>query len=78
MINLDELAEMHYADKDPAYQNEDDLNKEKEEIENRALTAYQWAIKELVWSLDEAELHALAENTDELCAYLEEALEEFR
>ena len=78
MINLDELAEMHYADRDPAYQNEDDLNKEKEEIENRALTAYQWTIKELIWSLDEAELHALAENTDELCAYLEEALEEFR
>ena len=77
MINLDELAEMHYADRDPAYQSEDALEEQKEEIENRALTVFENSVKQALWSLDEDELKMLAENRDSIADWVEEILEEY-
>ena len=77
MINLDELAEMHYADRDPAYQNEDALEEQREKIENRALTVFENSVKQALWSLDEDELKMLAQNTDSICEWIEEVLKEY-
>ena len=77
MINTDELAEMHYADRDPAYETEDDLMEQKELIESRAIKVFETTVRNVLMVLDEAELQALAENRDDLCQWLDELLEDY-
>ncbi|MBR2554139.1 MAG: hypothetical protein IKE94_04675 [Aeriscardovia sp.] len=64
MINLDALAESHYADRDPAYETEDDLMEQKQRIKEKAETVLENAIKQALWTLDETELQLLAEDRD--------------
>lgn len=64
MINVDALAEMHYADSDPAFETESDLEEKKERIKEKANTVLEHAIKQALWTLDEAELQLLAEDRD--------------
>lgn len=77
MVNTDELAEMHYAKYDPAYQTEEDLEMEKEKIESRALQVLEITVKNVLKVLDNDELHALAENREEICEWLDGLLEEY-
>lgn len=77
MVNTDKLAEMHYAKYDPAYDTEDDLMEQKELIESRAIKVFETTVRNVLMVLDEAELHALAENRDDLCQWLEELLEDY-
>ena len=77
MVNTDELAEMHYAKYDPAYQTEDDLMEQKELIESRAIKVFETTVRNVLMVLDEAELQALAENRDDLCQWLDELLEDY-
>ena len=77
MINTDALAEMHYAKYDPAYQTEEDLMEQKEKIESRALQVFEITVKNVLKVLDDDELHALAENREEICEWLDELLEEY-
>ena len=76
-INTDALAEAHYAKYDPAYQTEEDLEMEKEKIESRALQVLEITVKNVLKVLDNDELHALAENREEICEWLDELLEEY-
>lgn len=76
-INTDALAEAHYAKYDPAYQTEEDLEMEKEKIESRALQVFEITVKNVLKVLDDDELHALAENREEICEWLDELLEEY-
>lgn len=64
MTNTDHLAEMHYADRDPAYETESDLEEEKHRIKEKAETVLENAIKQALWTLDETELQLLAEDRD--------------
>lgn len=77
MVNTDELAEMHYAKYDPAYETEEDLMEQKEKIESRALQVFEITVKNVLKVLDNDELHALAENRDDLCQWLDELLEDY-
>lgn len=77
MVNTDELAEMHYAKYDPAYETEDDLMEQKELIESRAVKVFETTVKNVLMVLDEAELQALAENRDDLCEWLDSLLEDY-
>ena len=77
MVNTDELAEMHYASSDPAYETEDELMEQKELIESRAIKVFETTVKNVLMVLDEAELQALAENRDDLCQWLDELLEDY-
>lgn len=77
MINTDELAEMHYAKYDPAYETEDDVMEQKELIESRAIKVFETTVRNVLMVLDDAELKALAENRDELCQWLDELLEDY-
>ena len=77
MIDIDALAEMHYAKYDPAYQTEEDLEMEKEKIESRALQVLEITVKNVLKVLDNDELHALAENREEICEWLDELLGEY-
>ena len=76
-INTDALAEMHYVKYDPAYQTEEDLEMEKEKIESRALQVLEITVKNVLKVLDNDELHALAENREEICEWLDELLGEY-
>ncbi len=76
-INTDALAEAHYAKYDPAYQTEEDLEMEKEKIESRALQVLEITVKNVLKVLDNDELHALAENREEICEWLDELLGEY-
>ena len=58
MVNTDELAEMHYAKYDPAYETEDDLMEQKELIESRAIKVFETTVKNVLMVLDDAELKA--------------------
>lgn len=76
-INTDALAEAHYAKYDPAFQTEEDLEMEKEKIESRALQVFEITVKNVLKVLDNDELHALAEDREEICEWLDELLEEY-
>ena len=76
-INTDALAEAHYAKYDPAYETEEDLMEQKEKIESRALQVFEITVKNVLKILDNDELHALAENRDDLCQWLDELLEDY-
>lgn len=78
MINTDELAEMHWAKYDPAYETEDDLMEQKELIESRAIKVFETTVRNVLMVLDEAELQALAENRDDLCEWLDSLLEDYK
>lgn len=77
MIDIDALAEMHYAKYDPAYETEDGLMEQKEKIESRALQVLEITVKNMLKVLDNDELHALAENREEICEWLDGLLEEY-
>ena len=77
MIDMDALAEAHYAKYDPAYQTEEDLMEQKELIESRAIKVFETTVKNVLMVLDEDELQALAENRDDLCQWLDELLEDY-
>lgn len=77
MIDMDALAEAHYAKYDPAYQTEEDLMEQKEKIESRALQVLEITVKNVLKVLDNDELHALAENREEICEWLDELLGEY-
>ena len=77
MVNTDELAEMHYAKYDPAYQTEDDLMEQKELIESRAIKVFETTVKNVLMVLDDAELKALADNRDALADWVCELLEDY-
>ena len=77
MVNTDELAEMHWAKCDPAYETEDDLMEQKELIESRAIKVFETTVRNVLMVLDDAELKALAENRDDLCQWLDELLEDY-
>lgn len=64
MIDMDALAEAHYAKYDPAYENEQDLEEKKERIREKAETVLENAIKQALRTLDETELQLLAEDRD--------------
>lgn len=76
-INTDALAEAHYAKYDPAYQTDEDLEMEKEKIESRALQVLEITVKNVLKVLDDDELHALAEDREEICEWLDELLGEY-
>ncbi len=76
MVNTDELAEMHYAKYDPAYETED-LMEQKELIESRAIKVFETTVRNVLMVLDDAELQALAENREDLCQWLDELLEDY-
>ena len=77
MVNTDELAEMHYAKYDPAYETEDDLMEQKELIESRAIKVFETTVRNVLMVLDDAELKALADNRDALADWVCELLEEY-
>ena len=77
MVNTDELAEMHYAKYDPAYETEDDLMEQKELIESRAIKVFETTVKNVLMVLDDAELKALADNRDALADWVCELLEDY-
>jgi len=77
MVNTDELAEMHYAKYDPAYETEDDLMEQKELIESRAIKVFETTVKKVLMVLDDAELKALADNRDALADWVCELLEDY-
>lgn len=77
MVNTDELAEMHYAKYDPAYETEDDLMEQKEIIESRAIKVFETTVKNVLMVLDDAELKALADNRDALADWICELLEDY-
>ena len=77
MVNTDELAEMHYAKYDPAYQTEDDLMEQKELIESRAIKVFETTVRNVLMVLDDAELKALADNRDALADWVCELLEDY-
>ena len=77
MVNTDELAEMHYAKYDPAYETEDDLMEQKELIESRAIKVFETTVKNVLMVLDDAELKALADNRDAFADWICELLEDY-
>lgn len=77
MVNTDELAEMHYAKYDPAYETEDDLMEQKELIESRAIKVFETTVRNVLMVLDDAELKALADNRDALADWVCELLEDY-
>ena len=77
MVNTDELAEMHYAKYDPAYETEDDLETQKEIIESRAIKVFETTVRNVLMVLDDAELKALADNRDALADWVCELLEDY-
>ena len=77
MINVDALAEMHYADSDPAFEAESDLEEKKERIKEKAETVLENAIKQALWTLDETELQLLAEDRDAFADWVYDELGEY-
>ena len=77
MVNTDELAEMHWAKYDPAYETEDDLMEQKEIIESRAIKVFETTVRNVLMVLDDAELKALADNRDALADWVCELLEDY-
>lgn len=76
-INTDALAEMHYASSDPAYETEEDLEEQKERMQERAETLFENAVKDVLNVLSEEELHALALNRDSIADWVADVLEEY-
>lgn len=76
-INTDALAEMHYAKYDPAYDDEEDRMDEKEKIESRAIKVFKITVKNVLKVLDNDELHALAENREQLYEWIDSILEDY-
>lgn len=77
IIDMDMVAEMHYADRDPAYYVEEDLMDEKERIEEKVLIVFESSVKRMLSLLDDRELQVLADNREIVADWIVEVLEEY-
>jgi hypothetical protein len=75
-IDLDRLAEAYYAKYDPQYEEECELEEEKERFEARTMTVVETGIKKLLDLLSDSERDVLRENFNALCDFIDEALED--
>lgn len=77
MTNTDHLAEMHYADRDPAYYNEEDLAEQRERFEEKTITHIEQTIIDMFKSMSNSEMEVIKKNADYLADYLYAVIEEW-
>ena len=77
MINTDHLAEMHYADRDPAYYTEEDLNQQKEDFEEKTVHHIEQTIIDMFKYMSNSEMDVIKKNADYLADYLYAVIEEW-
>ena len=77
MTDTDRLAEAFYADRDPAFiQEDEDLAHQRELWESRTMTTAEHLIETALESLDEEEIEYLQSQTESLGEWLTEYLED--
>lgn len=77
MTDIDALAEAFYADRDPAFAQEDeDLAHQRELWESRTMATAEHLIETALESLDEAEIEYLQSQAESLGEWLTEYLED--
>lgn len=77
MIDMDMVAEMHYADRDPAYQTEEDLNQQKEDFEEKTVHHIEQTIIDMFKYMSNSEMEVIKKNADYLADYLYDVIEEW-
>jgi hypothetical protein len=75
-INTDALAESHYSSCDPAFSTEEDLNEQKERMEEETVFYIENMIAALIDNLTDSELSVAKEKADYFAEYLQEKLED--
>lgn len=76
MIDIDTLAEAYYADRDPAFQDDEELEAQREKEEERILGFVTNRIRDIFNELNANELRICLENVDSVNEYLFETLED--
>lgn len=74
-IDLDRLAEAYYAKYDPQYEEECELEEQRERLEARTMSVVEHHIKAIIDLLSDDETEILRDKYNELCDYLGELLE---
>lgn len=77
MTDIDALAEAFYADRDPAFiQEDEDLAHQRELWESRTMTTAEHLIETALESLDESEIEYLQSQAESLGEWLTDMLED--
>ncbi len=76
-MNIDDLAEAYFADRDPAFSEiDDDLEAEKERHEDKVLSLISHKLTEVFDDLDEDEIEIVKRNDEAITERLFEIIEE--
>lgn len=77
MTDIDALSEAFYADRDPAFiQEDEDLAHQRELWESRTMTTAEHLIETALESLDESEIEYLQSQAESLGEWLTDMLED--
>lgn len=76
-MNIDDLAEAYFADRDPAFTEiDDDLEAERERHEGKVLSLISHKLNEVFDDLDEDEIEIVKRNDEAITERLFEIIEE--
>ena len=76
-MNIDDLAEAYFADRDPAFTEfDDDLEAERERHEDKVLSLISHKLNEVFDDLDEDEIEIVKHNDEAITERLFEIIEE--